>query len=180
MTDWISRCVSIDVETAGPVPGGYSLLSIGACLLTRTTTTFYAELSPDRAGVDDDALAISGLSMSVLREEGTSPREAMARFAEWLDAHVPGTPIFVAFNAAFDWMFINEYFHRYLGFNPFGHSALDIKAFALGAIGIAWPESGIAKVSGLIGKPVELAHNALKDAQDQAVLFLALWERIFA
>jgi hypothetical protein len=31
--------------------------------------------------------------------------------------------IFVAFNAPFDWMYINEYFQRYLGENPFGHSS---------------------------------------------------------
>ena len=26
-------------------------------------------------------------------------------------------------------MFVNDYFHRFLGRNPFGHAALDLKAF---------------------------------------------------
>ena len=32
--------VSIDVETSGPIPGEYSLLSIGACLVSDPDTTF--------------------------------------------------------------------------------------------------------------------------------------------
>jgi hypothetical protein len=32
------------------------------------------------------------------------------------------------FNAPFDWSFVNYYFHRFTGANPFGFTALDIKA----------------------------------------------------
>ncbi len=40
--------------------------------------------------------------------------------------------MFVALNAPFDWMFVADAFWRYLGRNPFGPSALDIKALYLG------------------------------------------------
>jgi hypothetical protein len=33
--------VSVDVETAGPYPGQYSMLSIGACLVADRQRTFY-------------------------------------------------------------------------------------------------------------------------------------------
>ena len=36
--------ISVDVETAGPNPGQYSLLSIGACLVFVPAKTFYVEL----------------------------------------------------------------------------------------------------------------------------------------
>jgi ribonuclease T len=121
--------ISVDVETAGPIPGQYALLSIGACLVGETSSSFYIELHPDHITVIDEALAISGLSLENLKKTGTPPKEAMQVFANWVSGVTPEgqRPVFVALNAPFDWMFINDYFHRYLGFNPFGHSALDIK-----------------------------------------------------
>jgi len=178
MPDWIQSCVSVDVETAGPYPGRYALLSIGACLATDTSQTFYVELQPDREDVDPGALAISGLSMQTLKQQGVPPAEAMEMFARWLDNHVEGKPICVAFNAPFDWMFLNDYFHRYLDWNPFGHSALDTKALAMGALKKGWLETGLVSVSTALGEPLELAHNALQDAQDQAEIFLALMDRL--
>jgi len=52
----------------------------------------------------------------------------MLSFEKWL-LTVAGNakPIFVGLNAPFDWSFINYYFHRFIGRNPFGFTALDIK-----------------------------------------------------
>jgi len=177
MPAWIERCVSVDVETAGPYPGDYALLAIGACLLHDSDESFYVELQPDREAYEEGALAVSGLSLERLRAEGTPPAAAMAQFATWLERAVPERPICVAFNAPFDWMFLQDYFHRYLGHNPFGHSALDIKALAMGVLGVDWPDTGMKKVSAAVGEPVVLAHNALRDAQDQAGIFRALLAR---
>jgi hypothetical protein len=38
--------ISVDVETAGPIPGDYSLLSIGACVVDEPSQTFSCELQP--------------------------------------------------------------------------------------------------------------------------------------
>ena len=46
----------------------------------------------------------------------------MENFATWLAEQTKGRPIFVSDNLAFDWQFINYYFHRFLGRNPFGFS----------------------------------------------------------
>jgi len=50
------------------------------------------------------------------------PKAVMDAFATWLEQHTKGRPIFVSDNLAFDWQFINYYFHRFLGRNPFGFS----------------------------------------------------------
>jgi len=50
------------------------------------------------------------------------PKAVMENFAAWLEQHSKGRPIFVSDNLAFDWQFINYYFHRFLGRNPFGFS----------------------------------------------------------
>ena len=59
--------------------------------------------------------------------------DAMVRMLEeWLATELDGRPpVFVGHNAAFDWMFVADCFERHLGRNPFGHSALDIKAHLL-------------------------------------------------
>lgn len=167
---------SVDVETAGPYPGRFSLLSIGACLVADPTITFYVELQPLTPDVDPQALAISGLSMEGLLARGLAPADAMFQFAEWVQSVCPpgARPVFVGMNAAFDWMFVNEYFHRYLGYNPFGHSALDIKAFYAGRTGARWSETSLRHIVARYGGAPALSHNALADAVDQAALMRAL------
>lgn len=168
--------ISVDVETAGPHPGQYPLLSVGACLVDDLEEAFYVELQPDRDQARSEALAISGLSMEALKEQGLEPEEALRRFADWLEQVVPagGDPVFVAFNAPFDWMFLNEYFHRYLGQNPFGYAALDMKAYYMGVTGCRWAETKMQYVSARYLNDMQLTHNALQDAQDQARLFRAM------
>ena len=162
--------ISVDVETAGPNPSQYSLLSIGACTVSDPRHTFYVELQPVNDNALPEALAISGLSLEQLRENGLPPAEAMARFESWLDEMVPksGRPLFVAFNAPFDWMFVNDYFHRYLGRNPFGHAALDIKALYMGLTGVTWSETSMQTVASRYLEDRPLIHHALRDAVDQA------------
>ena len=55
-------------------------------------------------------------------------------FAAWLERVAPSgsRPVFVALNAPFDWMFVADAAWRHLGRNPFGTSALDIKALYIG------------------------------------------------
>lgn len=165
--------VSVDVEAAGPNPSQYSLLSIGACLVADPQRTFYVELQPDNDHFTPEALAVSRLSLEELAEHGVPPAEALSRFEAWLEAEVPPDrqPIFVAFNVAFDWMFVSDYFHRYLGRNPFGHAALDLKAFYMGLTGVPWSETTMRYVAARYLGNRQLTHHALRDAQDQAELF---------
>lgn len=168
--------VSIDVETAGPDPETYALLAIGACLVRDPDIGFSVELVPDRVAEDPSAMAVHGLSMDCLRAHGQPPAEAMAAFAEWLGQQGLRHPVMVALNAPFDWMFINAYFWRYLGHNPFGHAAIDIKAFAMGWLGQPWSNTTIAGLARHLGLAPALSHEALADARQQAHLLRAIAE----
>jgi len=165
--------ISVDVETAGATPEAHALLSIGACLVEDPSVTFYIELQPDRPDSSPEALAIHGLSLETLRQTGAPPAEAMQAFADWMARVTPAgsRPVFVALNAPFDWMFVNIYFYRYLGHNPFGHSALDIKAYYMGQSGVSWSETSLKHISAHFLEETLLTHNALSDAQDQARIF---------
>ena len=168
--------ISVDVETSGPTPSHYSLLSIGACLVDDPARTFYIELRPVGQAVMDEAMQVHGLELERLQREGVEPAEAMARFEAWLRAEVPagGLPVFVGFNAAFDWMFVADYFQRFLGRNPFGHTALDIKSYALGIHGGAWADTTKHALARRFPDHPHLTHHAVQDAIDQAALFRKL------
>jgi ribonuclease T len=173
------RFISVDVETAGPTPGDYAMVSIGACPIDDPDRGFYIELKPDRTAVVDSALAVSGLSMEELAEHGTEAGQAMREFAQWVRDVVPPQThraVFVGFNAVFDWMFVNEYFVRYGIDNPFGHGGLDIKSYYVGMMGSTWEQTSMRHLSPkyLSGRP--LSHNALGDARDQAELFRRISE----
>jgi len=173
------RFISVDVETAGPTPGDYAMISIGACPVDEPERGFYVELKPDRDAVVESALEVSGLKMETLAAEGTDPKQAMEEFAQWIRDVVPPQthrPVFVGFNAVFDWMFVNEYFVRYGLENPFGHGGLDIKSYYVGMMGSTWEQTSMRHLSPkyLSGRP--LSHNALGDARDQAELFRRISE----
>jgi DNA polymerase III epsilon subunit-like protein len=166
--------ISVDVEAAGPVPGEYSLLTIGACNVYEPARTFECQLKPSAPKCDPEALAVTGLSLEHLAKHGLEPAEAMLQFENWIKENKTGNEdklVFVGFNAAFDWSFINYYFHRYLGRNPFGFSALDIKALYMGKMGGSWGSTKSSHMDLVLNPKLKSSHDALEDAQYQAELF---------
>jgi DNA polymerase III epsilon subunit-like protein len=165
--------ISVDVETAGPIPGKYSLLSIGACLVEDEGQIFECVLKPTTADFDPKALEVSGLSFDFLHANGLPPLEAMSAFKDWIESMAAegATPVFVGFNAPFDWSFINYYFHMYLGSNPFGFTALDIKALYMGSGKFNWRDTRSSKIAEKLNPKGRGTHDALSDAIYQAELF---------
>lgn len=165
--------VSVDVEASGPTPSAGSLLQIGACLVDRPEEGFQALLQPlpDRSW-SDDAERIHRLSRARLERDGLTPRDAMAAFDAWLTEQAAGaSPLFVAFNATFDWMWVADYFHRFLGRNPFGISGLDLKAYAMGRLDLAdWQETRKDRLRSRFPTSLPHTHDALDDAREQADL----------
>jgi DNA polymerase III epsilon subunit-like protein len=171
--------VSVDIETAGPIPNRFSMLSLGACLVADPSHSMYLEFKPKTMDYVPSALAISQLSMERLASDGQPIADGLRQFAEWLEAQLPDgqAPTFVAFNAPFDWSFVNYEFHQNLGYNPFGHAALDIKAYAMGVLNLGWKETSFSILAQQFIDQPQLSHHALKDAQDQALVFRQLLER---
>lgn len=165
--------ISVDVEASGPSPSSGSLIAIGACPVDDAANGFYIELSPV-PGVPwhADAEVVHGLSQPYLVVNGIEPVTAMARFAEWITvAAGDARPVMTGFNAAFDWMFVADYFHRYLGRNPFGISAMDLKAVYLGRFHVLnWSETTKRHVTRRLPVALPHTHNALDDARMQAEL----------
>ena len=56
-------CISVDIETSGPVPGTYSMLAVGASVVGRPDQRFYAELRPINDASDAAAMAVVGKTL---------------------------------------------------------------------------------------------------------------------
>ena len=165
--------ISVDIEASGPIPGEYSMLSLGACIVGASEQSFYVELKPITRNSQPEALKVAGFDLDELAQRGAEPAHAMEQFAEWLTRVTPAgqTPVFVAYPLAFDWMFVAYYFHRFLGRNPFGISGVDVKSYSFGMTGAPWAASGLHSMLSQSPAPLSLTHNAREDAIVQGELF---------
>jgi len=114
--------IVVDVEADGPVPGIYSMVSFGAVIVEPSLSkTFYGEVKPITNSWIPEALAISGFSREQ-HLEFEDPMPVIQRFDRWIKENSKGHPIFISDNLAFDYQWINYYFHFFTGKNPFGFS----------------------------------------------------------
>ncbi len=180
---------SADVETDGPIPGPFSMLSFALVVAgtfdgERFTTpcdppTLYVELKPISDRYEAEALRVNGLDRSRLSLEGEAPTVAMGRAARWVrECAGTATPVLVAYPLSFDWTWLYWYFVQFSDIgSPFNHSrCFDLKtAFAVKA------RQPIA-ASGRESLPIELrpqsrhTHHALDDARAQAEIFARVFE----
>lgn len=181
---------SADVETDGPIPGRFSMLSFG---IVRAGTfdgrrferprtydrTFYAEMRPISDRFEPEALRVNGLDRDRLLREGSDPVSAMAGAAQFIrEASGEGRPVLVAYPLSFDWSWLYWYFVAFhAGGSPFDHSrCFDIKtAFAVKAR-LPISSAGRSKLPDMLASARPHSHNALDDAIEQAEIFANVFE----
>jgi hypothetical protein len=169
--------VSTDVETDGPIPGVYSMLSIGSAAYLPDKTlhaTFSANLETLPGAAQHPETMRWWKSQpeawAECRREPRGPEEAMREYVSWLRA-LPGEPVFVAYPAAFDYMFVCWYLNRFAGENPFGWQALDIKTFAMALTGRDFLSTVKRNMPRGWFDDLPYTHKALDDAVSQGALF---------
>lgn len=161
--------IVVDIESDGPVPGLYSMVSFGAVILDHELeTTFYGQCRPISEDWNPDALAISGHT----REETLlfpEPSETMQLFAEWIAKNGDNRNVFWADNNGFDFAFISYYFHRFYGSNPFGWSSQNINSLYKGLT-----QSKYSKIGKL--RKTKHTHHPVDDAKGNAEAMLYMQE----
>jgi DNA polymerase III epsilon subunit-like protein len=124
----------VDIEADGPIPGEYSMVCLGAVIVDpQLDRTFYGQLKPISNVWDPKALSVSGFSREQTMGFDDS-RRVMGHFRDWIGKESKGKPIFISDNNGFDWQFVNYYFHRFLGSNPFGFSSTNLGSLYKGAV----------------------------------------------
>jgi hypothetical protein len=169
--------VSTDVETDGPVAGRHSMLSIGSAAFSAGKDllgTFSANLETLPGLTPDPKTAAWWATQpeawEVCRRNPEPPETAMRRYVAWL-ASLPGRPVFVAYPSAFDFPFVYWYLMEFVGENPFGYSAIDIKTYAMAILRRSYRACGKKALPAEWFDPAPHTHIALDDAIEQGRLF---------
>jgi hypothetical protein len=178
---------SVDIEADGPIPGPYSMVSIGLCVAGRweegrfiatppDAVTFYRELRPISDEYVPEALAVSGLDRAALMANGADPAQAMADLSAWVTAMAGlAKPIVVAYPACYDWMFLYWYLMRFTGRSVFGHSGcLDMKTLYAAKAAVPMGAAVKGRMPEHLLSTRRHSHHALGDAIEQAELFVNL------
>ena len=165
--------VVIDVESDGPAPGLYSMVSLGAVVCEPgLARTFRMEVSPlPHASFNPEALSVVG----VTREQHLAyenPTTAVLRFRDWL-VGLGGHPVMWSDNPAYDWQFVNYYLHRYAGGNPLGFSARRIGDLYCGMVGRLNANREWKSL-----RQTKHTHDPLDDAKGNAEALLVLLHRL--
>jgi len=157
----------VDVESDGPIPGKYSMVSFCAVLVEPgLSRTFHGRTRPIADLWDPEALAIS----AVTRDEHLrfdEPGEVMAAFEVWVNETSKGRPVFFSDNLAYDWQFVNWYFHTFLGRNPFGWSGRRIGDLYCGMVKDAYAQWKHLRKT-------DHDHHPVNDARGNAEVLLQL------
>lgn len=177
--------VSIDIETNGPIPGPYSMLSLGAAAFlegdTTPVSTFEINLHPlPGAQEHPDTMVWWNKQDPEVWAHVTSnpqdPAHAMQALSEWVYA-LPGSPVLVVY-PTWDALWVTWYTQYFLGRSPFGLGALDIKSMSFGLLSNSF--KGTTKQSMpkdvMLGLPPH-THRALDDAIEQGIIFIRLLKK---
>jgi hypothetical protein len=169
--------LSTDVETDGPIPGPHSMLSFASAAYTADKTlvaTFSANLDclPGASADPKTAAwwATQPEAWAACRRDLETPERAMQRYVAWINT-LPGRPVFVAYPAGFDFLFVYWYLIRFTGSSPFSHSALDIKSFAMAVMKTNYRDSTKRAMPETWFDKLPHTHIALDDAIEQGALF---------
>lgn len=180
--------ISADVETDGPIPGRYSMLSFGLAVAATfdgqtfasrdpAAATFYRELRPIADDWLPEAVAAAKLDREALVREAAEPSVAMTDAAAWV-ASVAGDarPVLVAYPVVFDWMFLHWYFVAFAGESPFGFSGgLDIKTIYQQKARVTVDQAGRSDLPSELHASRPHTHNARDDAVEQGEIFNKLF-----
>ena len=176
--------VSVDVETDGPIPGPYSMLSLGAVAFRPTGEaigTFQGVLETlPGASQHPDTMSWWKKYPEAWAKATDNPRPpemVMKEFVEWLDT-LPSPPTFIGWPATWDFMFIFWYLIRFIGRSPFGHSGLCIKSQASDRLKTPFRQIGKRTLPKpwFAGTPKH-DHDPINDAMEQGILWLNMTER---
>lgn len=126
--------IIVDIESDGPIPGDYSMISFGAVIVDEELNkSFYGKLKPISEKWIPEALKVSGFSRDETLEFD-DPKEVMSKFRDWIKINSKSKPMFFSDNNGFDWQFINWYFIHFINENPFGFSSTNLGSLYKGMV----------------------------------------------
>ncbi|HEY5959797.1 MAG TPA: hypothetical protein VIV60_24755 [Polyangiaceae bacterium] len=169
--------VSTDVEADGPIPGPHSMLSFASVAFDangQELGSFARNLEQlDGATGHPDTMRWWAEQQAAWHACRTNPlpaESAMKEYVAWLD-NLAGHPVFVGYPVAYDFSFVYWYLMRFVGKSPFGHSALDIKTYAMALLDTPYRGSTKRNMPKRWFPATPHTHVSIDDAREQGLLF---------
>lgn len=168
--------VMVDVEADGPIPGDYSMVQIGAIAITDKNTdpknfpNFFASLKPISDRFSREALGVIGISREESLSMGDDPKLVMGKFRDWL-FDLGDSVHLISDNNGFDAMFINWYFHHFIGMSPFGHSSTNLGSLYKGLVKSVFKNFKHLRVT-------RHTHHPMDDAMGNVEAFLTMVKKM--
>ena len=174
--------ISVDIEADGPIPGEFSMLSLGAAAFfegsLKPVGTFSANLKPLPGAKQNPSTmewwATKPDAWAEATKDAEDPVEVMSAFRDWVQSF-GARPVFVGYPVAWDFCFVYWYYWKFIGEQPpWGHQGLDIKTLAWTRLGGNYHHTTKSRSPKrwFAGTERDLAHRAVDDAVSQGVLFL--------
>lgn len=180
--------VSIDIESDGPIPGPYSMLSLGAAAYIKSDLeptgllcvgTYSVNLAP-LPGARRCPRTMSEFwdknpqAWAACQTDQEEPYFAMKGFIDWIkesSKKFNAKPVAVCYPAGFDFMFTYWYLINFVGESPFGFSALDMKSVAMTLLKTEYRKATKRNMPKKWFGSKGHTHVALDDALEQGDLF---------
>ncbi|MEK6948098.1 MAG: 3'-5' exoribonuclease [Nanoarchaeota archaeon] len=163
--------IVVDVETDGPIPKDYSMISFGAVIVDKDLKkTFQAKLRPISKKYQKERLDFLKLTRKET-ESYEDPKKILIEFVKWIESNAKGKIVFLSDNNGFDWMFMCWYLEHFLGKNPFGYSSTNISSLY----------KGLSKDFNTDFRSLRKTphtHNPLDDALGNAEAFLEIMKKL--
>jgi len=188
--------ISTDIEADGPIPGEYSMLSLGSVAIGKNGKIlgkFYEKLKRFPKAKQHPQTIEWWKQNSEAYKEATSEtkptKEVMNKYADWLEEisrKYKKILYFLAYPSTWDFMFVSWYLIKFVERYeknhfldiPFHHQGIDIRTFSMAQLKKPYSESGIENMpkewleNNKTNKIME--HNAFNDALKQGLVFIKM------
>lgn len=180
--------VVTDIESDGPTPGDFSMLSF-ASVAVDTYGVNHGEFEANIETLPNakqnprtmEFWSENQAAYDTTRINVQEPSVAINNYADWLRS-LPGRPIFVGFPAGFDFTFVSWYMTHYCppDTSPLGFSCLDMKTMAMCLMKSKFTRATKRRMPKSWFGPQKHTHVAIDDAREQADLFVGMLNELYS
>lgn len=175
---------SIDIESDGPIPGSYSMLSLGAAAFKPGATGHVSSFSANLDFLPGASQNPSTMdwwktqpeAWAACREDVKHPGHVMHNFRDWVISvckeHGNAKAVCVAYPAGFDFTFVYWYLMEFVKLSPFSFSCIDIKTYAMALLGKGYRQATKKHMPKEWFSDLPHTHLAVDDAIEQGQLFM--------
>ena len=185
--------VVCDIEADGPIPGSYSMISLGAVAINNLGISygeFEINLKPlenasSHPGTMKWFSKYASNALEYTKRNQIPPKEAMIKFGNWL-LTLPSPRVMAAHPAPFEFMWVNWDIQTFLVdqleeppftspfFDSKGQAALDIRSYAAAVLGKDYREIHRDNYPPELHDNTKHTHKAIEDAREYAQLLIKL------